>query len=93
MADGQPVQLRLLSQRQAQRCEDACEPVCKCRCGGALHGAKRGAGLTFLNALPESDPHFVPSAEWRKAKKRAERDALAKRRLAIISSVRSNYDY
>lgn len=78
------MQKRFLSRFAAQRCEDACEPVCKCRCGGALHGAKRGSGLVFLTGLPEADPHFVPSKEWKKAKKKAERDAKWKKRLDIL---------
>lgn len=85
--NGSPLQKRFLSQRMAQRCEDACEPVCRCRCGGAKHGAKRGTGASFLNTLPEDDPHFVPTVEWKKAKKKAKKDAAWKRRLDILMGV------
>lgn len=48
-------EIKVLSQKVAQRCEDAKESVCKCRCGGALHGARRGDVLT----LPYGDPHSL----------------------------------
>jgi hypothetical protein len=80
---GAPLQKRFLSKRQAQRCEDACEPICKCRCGGAFHGAKRGS----IAGLSESDPHFVPTAEWKKAKAAAERSARIKARLKVLYGI------
>lgn len=49
--------MKLLSQRQAQECEDATTDRCTCRCGGALHGAKRGP----VNKLSEGDLHRPPS--------------------------------
>lgn len=66
-----------LSDKQAQACENATQLVCKCRCGGALHGAKRGGtaadgGLdrAFFESLSEDDPHYLPSAAVKKARKR-----------------------
>ena len=70
--------MRALSERAARNCEEAREPVCKCRCGGALHGAKRAGDDTpraWLEALPEDDPHHVPSpAQRHEAKKRREEE-------------------
>ncbi len=48
--------MKMLSIRQASRCEEAKMPRCRCRCGGRLHGAKRGVDVT---ALPSDDPHAV----------------------------------
>jgi hypothetical protein len=50
-----------LSAKQAGACEQAAAPACTCRCGGALHGAKRGDGRAFFEALPADDPHYLPS--------------------------------
>jgi DnaJ-class molecular chaperone len=47
--------LRSLTQKQAQKCEDAKEPQCKCRCDGQLHGAKRGS----VTGLAYGDPHSL----------------------------------
>jgi hypothetical protein len=80
--------LRSLSRRQADRCELALEPACKCRCGGVKHGAKRGSGIAFFNALPVDDPHYIPSKEARAAEKKRQRDEVWKRRMAILSGAR-----
>lgn len=63
--------IKPLSFREAERCENAREPACKCRCGGAKHGAKRGTGeqlgfRSFYEALPDEDPHHIPSDKERK---------------------------
>lgn len=70
--------MRALSLRQAQRCENAVHPKCRCRCGGAFHGSARvkAGGLDERQAfeqLPEDDPHHLPDAEERKARKKGAR--------------------
>lgn len=78
--------MRDLSLRQAANCEEAREPICRCRCGGALHGAKRGTGAIFFGSLPETDPHYIPTAEARAARKRAAREEAQKRRYEALAS-------
>jgi hypothetical protein len=91
--------LKPLSLKQADRCEQAREPVCKCRCGGALHGAKRGDGRAFFESLPADDPHYLPNADVRakqksdrQAAKRREREAAMQRRFDALGAVRGRYD-
>lgn len=72
--------MKAQSLRAATRCETAKGKVCHCRCGGKLHGAARmkpeKAGVReFFEALPESDPHHVPSAEEKKRRARERRAA------------------
>lgn len=62
--------MRSLSFRQISDCEHARTNRCRCRCGGKLHGIKRGDGETFFEALPVDDPHFLPTEEERKTRKR-----------------------
>lgn len=77
-----------LSDKQAQACEQATQPTCKCRCGGALHGTKRGGtnadgtlDRAFFEALPEDDPHYLPSAEKVTAQKRLRKERARLMRL------------
>ena len=49
--------MRMLSMKQAARCESAKNARCRCRCRGLLHGAKRGLDATFFEGLPQTDPH------------------------------------
>lgn len=64
---GKPLQ-RALSMRQAQQCENACNPRCRCRCGGTFHGKGRirTQDSEAFHALPEDDPHWVPTKERRR---------------------------
>ncbi len=50
--------MRMLTQRQAARCENAIHPRCRCRCAGLAHGRQRY--FRFAD-LPENDPHRVPT--------------------------------
>lgn len=84
--------MRRLSLRDATRCEDAKEHVCKCRCGGALHGAKRGTGEAFFDALPEDDPHHRPSDARVVAQKRAERERIMNLRAEARATNFGDYD-
>jgi hypothetical protein len=81
--------MKPLTQRQADRCEQAREDICVCRCGGSLHGASRGSGSAFRDALPETDPHHVPSeqrkSEIRAEQKRKHAEAMARRYAARAS--------
>lgn len=59
--------MRALSYRQASRCETAKNKRCRCRCGGALHGASRLApSREAFEALPQDDPHHVPTEPERR---------------------------
>lgn len=87
MSDQCEKSLRSLSMRQARNCEEAREPVCKCRCGGTLHGAKRGSGDSFFNGLPDNDPHFVPSKQYKADKKKRENDEKWRKRFEALSAV------
>lgn len=76
-----------LSDKQAQACENATQPVCKCRCGGTAHGANRGGTAAdgsldraFFEALPEDDPHYLPSEEVRAQRKAARQEAKKRER-------------
>ena len=80
--------MNALSLKMAARCESAAEPLCKCRCGGALHGAKRGTGAAFFDALAADDPHFVAT----KARKKRERDAAVAKRYEMLGAARGGYE-
>lgn len=91
-ADSHPANPRALSVKQADKCEQAKEHVCKCRCGGALHGAKRGSGITFFNRLPANDPHYIQSKEAKAAAKRQRREEAWKQRMAYLGATRRTFD-
>lgn len=76
--------MRALSLRQAASCEQALHPKCRCRCHGTYHGTGRAAfsadrGRSFFEALPDDDPHRLPTeeevAERRCERRRARVDA------------------
>lgn len=100
-----------LSEQAARACEEARGPSCHCRCGGAYHGGKRGgsqygkqADGTFLDTpreffeqLPEDDPHYLLSAEAKKARAKARREQKAQehremmeRRYAKLAEMEAN---
>jgi len=82
--------LRALSLTQANRCETAKHPNCRCRCGGGLHGSRRlleNATREDFEALPEDDPHHLPTKEEKK--RRAETKRLEKV-LAQIKAAKNN---
>ena len=64
--------MRALSVPQAARCETALNEKCRCRCGGRFHGARRvlEPDRELFEALPEKDPHHVPTAEEKKRRRR-----------------------
>ncbi len=65
--------MRALSERAASSCEHATTKRCQCRCGGALHGVGRtvkDAGRWPYEALPQDDPHHLPTEEEQAEKKR-----------------------
>jgi hypothetical protein len=88
-----------LGEGAARACEEARGPVCHCRCQGKLHGSKRGgqhygeqADGTFLDTpraffevLPEDDPHYVLSAQAKKKRADAYREAKRKEHLEAMA--------
>lgn len=77
--------MKSLSAAQAARCENATCHRCKCRCNGKLHGAMRlteFSGRAAYEALPEDDPHKVPTKEERK--RSARQRAFARSAAGVI---------
>lgn len=73
---------RELTYTQAARCETAKDPVCHCRCKGQFHGRGVNAGdgkpielnRAYFEALPDGDPHKLPTDEEQRARKQASRE-------------------
>lgn len=95
---GEQKQQKPLGEAMARRCEEARGGVCHCRCGGRFHGrgAAQAAGaggglpLDFYNALPEDDPHWLPTQAWKDEQKRKKREAERERK-EIESRARTHY--